>query len=209
MSTPELPIRTSTLSRSSELAEDVVKRLNRAFGQMRSMAAASGEHDRPYQDEQATPEERNPMSLLYPFALGLAEDFSATKLVEATETALLNQSRLLFAWWPTKQREALHNWESQFNAWREWHGVDVKKFSEIKQFKAHIQARNALVHGAGRLTRYQQRTSNVTATLKEIGVNTEGGLLRIPDETIEQLRTVVLQFVLWLDEASLTAAIVP
>jgi hypothetical protein len=81
--------------------------------------------------------------------------------------------------------------------------VDVSEFGNIEAFKAWVQVRNALVHGAGKLSRRQQGNQReLVEAFAELDVSFQDQILRLGDGAAESLLSTVLGFVCWLDGRS-------
>ncbi len=189
------------LSTSSERAEAVVRRLNVALALL-SGSIGAGSHDGQARTA-LTPEQRDLRALLYPLALGLAEQFASEQLIDLARPVVEDSAPLTQTFWPAAQKDALANWESIFGAWKRWFNVDVRKFPRHADLLAHIQARNALVHGVGKLSQRQLRNlSEVTVQLASVGIEIRDGTLVLSSASFQGLVDVVLDFVLRLDEAA-------
>src|SRR5205085_11567759 len=82
-------------------------------------------------------------------AVAIAEDFSLTRLVEATED-LLPQKRVFLELWRTEQKQSLETWPRRLDAWKRLHDVRIQaKFPARLQLLGFIEARNAIAHGLG------------------------------------------------------------
>lgn len=184
------------LSEFSEHAEGTVRKLNRSFADLAAMR-------RPLPASTAAGPTCT-RSLLYPFALGLAEDFTAERLSAAAGQGAI-QSGLASALWERFGREFYRTWDTLFEGLRLLCEIDVGGFESIDELRGHIEARNVLVHGGGGLTTYQRRDrSKTVARLEAAGLALEAGLLVVDDSAVDRLRVAVQGYVLWLD--GLTAA---
>lgn len=104
--------------------------------------------------------------------------------------------------WGYGQEDAERTWESMRRCWKEWHGVDFSTFASNERLLALGDARNAIVHGLGRLTRKQRRADGgrkVIARLGKVGVQVTGDELSLEPATVAVSRSVVIELIEWLD----------
>src|SRR5690242_2343381 len=93
--------------------------------------------------------------LTLPHFAAVAEEFSRGVLVECS-APLVPDHPLLRALWSAAEGQ-VETWPGQERAWKEWHGITLKTEIAYRQLRAVVEARNAIVHGLGELTRRQLR----------------------------------------------------
>ncbi len=148
------------------------------------------------------PEVHNIQAFLVPMVLGVAEDFAKVRLFESVERPGTPAVNGADSWVHAKAR-ASASWGGLYDGWREWCDVDVSEFGNIEAFKAWVQVRNALVHGAGKLSRRQQGNQReLVEAFAELDVSFQDQILRLGDGAAESLLSTVLGFVCWLDGRS-------
>jgi hypothetical protein len=97
---------------------------------------------------------------------------------------------------------AIGSWPSIIDAYKRWPSVKIDKWDEWKKMIAIQDARNAIAHGVGELTRRQARKNQatLTASLKLIGIAVNGIQLEFSDSAIREVANVSRRFVSWLDD---------
>lgn len=133
--------------------------------------------------------------------VAVAEDFSLLRLIEVTED-LLPDGRLAELLWEAELDRSMDTWDSRLRAWARLHGIEVKaNFLRYDQLDGFTQARNAIAHGLGQLTRKQLRSrASTLQRLAAAGIATDGDVLQLGPKNVELCTNVCDQFVLWLDE---------
>jgi hypothetical protein len=133
--------------------------------------------------------------------VAVAEDFSLLRLIEITED-LLPAGRLVEVLWEGELDRSMDTWDSRLGAWSRLHQIEVKsQLPRYDRLDGFIQARNAIAHGLGQLTRKQ--SGNRAATVQRLaaaGIKTNGDVLILGLENVETCAAVCESFVLWLDE---------
>lgn len=91
------------------------------------------------------------------------------------------------------------SWKDQQKAYKDWFGVEVN----WKAVERLAEARNAVAHGLGRLTRRQRRNeASVRGKLKEIGIEVDGYRVMLSDSTLASAASACRDFVEKLDLAA-------
>ena len=93
------------------------------------------------------------------------------------------------------------NWDQRRAALEDFYAVDFKDSQEWHRLRGAIEARNAVVHGLGRLTRTRRKLSRVESLLRQIGVEVAGGQLVISEVTVCEVYKTCVEFVYWVDDS--------
>jgi hypothetical protein len=140
--------------------------------------------------------------LTLPYIAAVAEEFSRNMLLSCSEPLVPQAHALLRELWATAEGR-VETWPGQVKAWEGWHGIPVSKSAEYKKFRGVIEARNAVVHGLGELTRRQTRAKDggrsVIHDLSQVGIRVSGRRLEVDDDAIRRSVDAARRFVEWLD----------
>lgn len=143
--------------------------------------------------------------------VSIAEDFARELLFEVSEPALVSPNgQMRDDIWLRTEEQVEMTWERIREAWKAWHQVDLRDLTTFPMFPAFqgaVDARNAMMHGVGRLTRKQLRTKNgsqkYSNSMRAIGISTTTShQLVVGGAAVEAVRECVVDFVLRLDGAS-------
>ena len=139
--------------------------------------------------------------------LAIAEEFTLGLLIECTER-ILPTDRLVAALWESHVDRETDTWDRRLGAWDRLHGVSIASdFPLNSQLLGFVQARNAIVHGLGVMTRKQ------TATLKirnktiarldgaKVSVAADDRLILTADHVLA-CASVIRSLIEWLDDAA-------
>lgn len=139
--------------------------------------------------------------LPFPFIAAVAEEFSRTALLEASEP-MVPDERMLKQLWLAAGEPKLDTWHGQVTAWNDWHGISLDASKEYTALKGVIEARNAIVHGLGSLTKRQLGKDlgrNTTTFLNAIGIGISGGRLVVDAAAYFKCLKTSKEFIEWLD----------
>jgi hypothetical protein len=143
--------------------------------------------------------------LVIPHMASIAEEFSRELLLDGTRALVPSAPAVLEVLWERAERDAEATWEKQTTAWKSWHGIDVRAANEYKVLEGVIQARNAIVHGLGELTRRQLGNDGGTAMktrLASVGIPVVGRRLLIDAAAAARCSDIVVAYILWIDAAA-------
>ena len=105
--------------------------------------------------------------------------------------------------WARYEERHLDSWDERFRAWDDLHQVVVPSFPLYTPLRGYIEARNALVHGVGSLTRRQlKRERKTRGFLASAGINVEGTRISVTRDDGIKCATTLHALVAWLDEAA-------
>ncbi len=132
--------------------------------------------------------------------ISIAEEFTHGLLLELTSRKLPADARVAVLWDSHVDRET-DTWEQRMATWRLVHSVSIPSSPRYDVLFGFIQARNAIVHGLGSLTRKQlrDRTKSV-ARLRAARISVNGDQLVLTGRHVEQCADVVRTLIRWLDD---------
>ena len=98
--------------------------------------------------------------------------------------------------------KAIGSWPAMIGAYKRWFGINLKSYDNWNSIQAMLDARNAVAHGVGELTRRQARKdlTQLGRLLAEIDISVDGTRLEVPDEAIRSASSAARRFVVWLDD---------
>jgi len=141
--------------------------------------------------------------MVLPHLVAIVEEFSRTQLIDRSLAAIDLSHPLRRSLWDNAEKRAEGSWDAQVDAWREWHGLNLSDAgADYASLRAFVEARNAIMHGLGRLTRKQLRKNggrDVIAALGRVGISVSGATLSLPETVLLQCAAVARSFIEWLD----------
>jgi hypothetical protein len=149
--------------------------------------------------------------LTLPHIAAVAEEFAHATLLEASEPLVPQDSEVLIAIWE-RAEEQVEQWHGLNTAWDRWHKINIEREGRYKTLRGVLDARNALVHGLGRLTRKQVRHDGGTAVrarLAGVGITTTGTRLVITEDAVKQCVQAARAFISWLDQEAVGKGLRP
>jgi hypothetical protein len=131
--------------------------------------------------------------------LSITEAFCAERLLEEVEQIMIpSRHQTVSNLWDDAAIDATRSWEAQKGAYKQWLGVK----HDWKAVEQLAEARNAVAHGLGSLTRRQRRTEqSVTQKLNAAGIKLEKGRLVLSDAILANAASVCREFVEQIDLA--------
>jgi hypothetical protein len=93
-------------------------------------------------------------------------------------------------------------WPRQEDAWSDWHSIRLRQEVTYRSLRAVIEARNAIVHGLGYLTRRQLSDDGgrkVRDVLARLGIATVGQRVVVDEDAMWRCLTAARGFIEWLD----------
>jgi hypothetical protein len=134
--------------------------------------------------------------------ISIAEEFTHGLLLELTSLKLPADARVAALWDSHVDRET-DTWEQRVATWRLVHSVSIPNSPRYDVLFAFIQARNAIVHGLGSLTRKQLRDRmKSVARLGAARIPVTGNRLVLGESHVEQCADAVRTLIRWLDDAA-------
>jgi hypothetical protein len=131
--------------------------------------------------------------------VAIAEDFSLARLLEVGESKLPEGdfARLL---WEAELKRSADTWDQRNALWTRYLGVSFGAFERHEALTGFIDARNAISHGLGDLTRKQLRSRDtIVERLRKAGITVRGDSLAIGERHVEECAAVVRAYIVWLD----------
>ena len=97
--------------------------------------------------------------------------------------------------------KAISSWPAMATAYKKWLGINLKSCPHWESIQAMLDARNAVAHGVGELTRRQARKdlAQLRRLFSRIDINIDGTLLKISDKAISSASLAGRHFIEWLD----------
>lgn len=134
--------------------------------------------------------------------IAIAEEFAHGLLLELTDLKLPDDPRVAVLWDAHVDRET-DTWEQRIATWKLVHSIAIPGSPRYDLLLAFIQARNAIVHGLGSLTRKQLRDRKKSvARLRAAQISVLGDRLVLSESHVDRCADAVRTFVRWLDEAA-------
>jgi hypothetical protein len=149
--------------------------------------------------------------LTLPHIAAVAEEFARATLLEASEPLVTQDNDVLKTLWE-RAEEQVEQWRGMNVAWDRWHKINVERETRYKRLRGVLEARNAIVHGLGRLTRRQTRRDGgaaVRGRLASVGITTNGLMLVVSDDAIKQCAQAAKAFIAWLDQEAIGKGLRP
>ncbi|MER7367499.1 hypothetical protein [Nonomuraea wenchangensis] len=131
--------------------------------------------------------------------LSITEAFASEMLAREIESAVVgarNATATVLA--DEAVIRATSGWQDQKKAYKDWLGI-VSDWKAVEQL---AEARNAVAHGLGRLTKRQMRNGqSVRAKLQAAGISLHGNLVVLSDENLAEAAASCRVFIEKLDMA--------
>ncbi|MEX0985551.1 MAG: hypothetical protein WD096_10975 [Actinomycetota bacterium] len=132
----------------------------------------------------------------------LVEDFARERLLTTVGPLIVGDHAFLRDLAKAAERQADGNWETHRAAWKKWLGIDLTSAPEYAVFDGFVEARNAVMHGAGKLTRRQLAGDGgkvVSSKLQLAGIKVVGARVSLSSETAAICATTCKRLILWID----------
>lgn len=132
--------------------------------------------------------------------LSITESFTAELMTTAVDAAVSRAaSASVNKIWEDAAIRGTNSWKEQQDAYKNWLGVTV----DWKAAERLAEARNAVAHGLGSLTRRQLRNEQgVKAKLKAAGIDVQGGTLVLSDAALAAAATACRDLIHRVDLAT-------
>jgi hypothetical protein len=142
--------------------------------------------------------------------LAIAEAFTFGLLLEVTE-ARLPRDEVVTTLWNSHVDRSTDTWEQRVGSWNELHGVSIQShFGGWARLLAYVEARNAIVHGLGKLTRKQTKSpktrDRTVERLAAARIDVIDSSLELDSPHVERCARVIQEYVRWLDQAAVDLA---
>lgn len=134
--------------------------------------------------------------------LSITESFCSDRLLEEVERIIApSRHKTVSEVWDRVAISATNTWAEQQKAYKELLGVTLTS-SDWKSVEQLAEARNAVAHGLGRLTRRQQRNQqSVHAKLASCGISVRNGQIIVNDSVLFNAAQTCRSFIERLDAA--------
>jgi hypothetical protein len=131
--------------------------------------------------------------------MSIADEFTYGLLVNVTEANLPVDPRVSLLWEHYVDAET-DTWPDRVSSWENLHRVLIKTFPRYNQLLGYIEARNAIVHGLGSLTRKQmKKPQKALGRLTAAQISLIGTRLSLSDNNATGCAEVVRELIDWLD----------
>jgi hypothetical protein len=104
--------------------------------------------------------------------------------------------------WTRAETQAEGAWKEHIAAWKKWHGLNLREAPGFAALMAFVEARNAIMHGLGQLTKRQMRRDGgreVISKLSSVGIPVIARRLSIDDPVVDNCADTVRSYIHWLD----------
>jgi hypothetical protein len=148
--------------------------------------------------------------LVLPHITAVAEQFSHALLIEASERQIDLTHPFRLELWKKAEQQAEGAWPEHIEAWKRWHNVRLRECPMFSRFDAFVEARNAIMHGLGNLTRRQLRKDggrSLKEQLAKVGIQVQGTRLVVTPSSVKLSAEVSRDFIAWLDQAVRVAGV--
>lgn len=137
--------------------------------------------------------------------VSIAEEFSVALLVELTEARLPTDARVATLWERYVERET-DTWEQRFGSWASLHQIVFTSFPKYSPLRGFIEARNAIMHGLGTLTRKQLKNpQKAIGRLNAARVGVVSNRLILTQDHVTECAGVMRELIRWLDHEASSA----
>lgn len=131
--------------------------------------------------------------------MAIADEYTFGLLVDLTEARLGTDSVTEVLWEFYIERET-DSWKRRFGSWKALHGVSIPSFPRYDRLLGYIEARNAIAHGLGSLTRKQQKSKDKTiAHLRAARIGLTDLRLALVEDHALECAALIRAFIEWLD----------
>lgn len=141
--------------------------------------------------------------LVLPHIVAIAEEFSRRLLIEKTEPFVPQTRPVMEELWARAVDHAEGRWESHLQAWKDWHQIALASQPAYSGLRPFIEARNAIMHGLGELTRRQRRgnqAASLRGELRSVGIEVIGIRLVVREKAVFQCAVASTRFIRDVDE---------
>ncbi len=134
--------------------------------------------------------------------ISITEAFLARRLVDRAEARVLPAAdSIREAVWTKAEEQATGSWPNLAAHYAKWLSVPLAKNGDFKRVLVHVDARNAVAHGVGELTRRQRRQGrSLTDALSAEGYVLVGGRVDISESVIRTACLLTARVVSFVDQ---------
>lgn len=132
--------------------------------------------------------------------VSIAEDYTRLLLERLIESSLGKESQIAQALLKRFPPRADESWEGMIEYLTGVFSLDVRGFRDYDALMGFIEARNAITHGLGRLTKKQMANESRTrGRLKPAGLAVVANEIHLSAENVERCSKCVVSYVEYLD----------
>jgi len=134
--------------------------------------------------------------------ISVGEEFSFSRLVDLTEERS-PADPIVTLLWDAELARSGETWAQGDELWKRYFGIAAGDFANRAALLGFVDARNAIAHGVGALTRRQlQQKPKVASRLAQAGIGLHGNRLILEPPHVERCAAVVKDYIRWLDAAA-------
>jgi len=151
-------------------------------------------------------------SMVLPHITAIAEEFSRRLLILCSLPHLDLRDRIHQDLWQRATSRAEGTWNAHREAWLAWHDLRLVDAPDYERLDGFVEARNAVMHGLGQLTRLQTQRDGGRATaakLRAVGIILNGKKLVILPTVLDTCAATARGFIEWLDAEIRNRALLP
>jgi hypothetical protein len=135
--------------------------------------------------------------------VSIVEHFAVRLTIDKLRDTLPSGPRVLADAISDINRRVEARWSDRLSAWRNWFGLDLSTDPDFAQLLGFVEARNAILHGRGALTRQQLASDAGRAVIGKLataGIQVTLGRLQIGQAAVELCARASKKSILVLDE---------
>ena len=134
--------------------------------------------------------------------ISVTEEFTSSTLIREIERRIPIANNQVARIWDATSNDLAMSWQRVCTGWKDLLDINVEQSATFKQLHPFIEARNAVTHGLGDLTRKQrskQGGAAVKAKLASAGFQLVGNRIMLSQADVAKAATVAVGFIKWLD----------
>lgn len=143
--------------------------------------------------------------------VSIVEHFAVRTTAEKLRSALPTEPRVLADVLADATRRIEARWSDRLALWRDWFGINASASADFNRVLAFVDARNAILHGRGSLTRQQlcnDAGRSVISKLASVGIPVNLGRLQIDRNAVALCARSANKAIVWLDDRLAAAGLI-
>jgi hypothetical protein len=135
--------------------------------------------------------------------VSVVETFTIRVTSKKLRLSLKDQPRVAADALAEIEKQVDRSWADRAKGWRVWYNINAYEFAPFIAFISFVEARNAAMHGDGRLTAKQLANDGgqaVITQLQQVGIRTIAGKLELDPKCVKTCADACCGFTLWIDE---------
>jgi hypothetical protein len=136
--------------------------------------------------------------------VSITEAFLARRLIDRAESRVVpTADSIREAVWAKAEDTATGSWVNLASHYNTWLGVPLSRSDDFKRILVHVEARNAVAHGVGELTRRQRRRGEaLTRSLSDEGYLLVGSRVEVSEAVLRAASSLAVRVVSFVDGAT-------